>query len=291
MTIHYTLPTFSDFLSSCSTRESTISFLIEKGIISAERTCICDHQIRPNAQRHKYRCTLRRCNKEVSVYVNSFFAGAKIPCNKVLEIAYFWLSKASATQIATYTGISGKTVQAYVGHLQQLTADSLEDEDFVVGGNGIVVEVDETKLGKRKYNRGHRVEGVWVFCSVERTLERKIFVKQLENRNSATLTELILRHIHPGSIIVTDCWRGYSDLTAYDLTHITVNHSIEFKNNQTGACTNAVEGNNNALKMLIPPRKRTKKVNDTLWEFIWRRKNENDLWNGFISALQMIEYT
>jgi hypothetical protein len=31
-----------------------------------------------------------------------------------------------------------------------------------IGSPGIVVEVDETKLGKRKYHRGHRVEGVWV---------------------------------------------------------------------------------------------------------------------------------
>jgi hypothetical protein len=27
---------------------------------------------------------------------------------------------------------------------------------------GIIVEVDETKLGKRKYYRGHRVVKVWV---------------------------------------------------------------------------------------------------------------------------------
>ena len=29
-----------------------------------------------------------------------------------------------------------------------------------VEGEGIVDEVDETKMGKRKYNKGHRVEGL-----------------------------------------------------------------------------------------------------------------------------------
>jgi hypothetical protein len=32
-----------------------------------------------------------------------------------------------------------------------------------------IVEVDESKFGKRKYHRGHRVEGVWVIGGVERT--------------------------------------------------------------------------------------------------------------------------
>jgi hypothetical protein len=35
----------------------------------------------------------------------------------------------------------------------------------------MIVEIDESKLGKRKYHRGHRVEVVWVLRMVERTPE------------------------------------------------------------------------------------------------------------------------
>ena len=31
--------------------------------------------------------------------------------------------------------------------------------------------MDEKKLGKRKYHRGHRVERVWVISRVEKTAE------------------------------------------------------------------------------------------------------------------------
>jgi hypothetical protein len=44
-------------------------------------------------------------------------------------------------------------------------------EDAVIGGDNIVVEIDGSKLGKRKYHRGHRVEGVWVVGGIERTHE------------------------------------------------------------------------------------------------------------------------
>jgi hypothetical protein len=38
-----------------------------------------------------------------------------------------------------------------------------------IGGNGMIVEIDESKFGKRKYNRNHRVEGVWILEMIEKT--------------------------------------------------------------------------------------------------------------------------
>ena len=39
----------------------------------------------------------------------------------------------------------------------------------VIGGQGVEVEIDESKFGKRKYNRGRVVDGHWVFGGMERT--------------------------------------------------------------------------------------------------------------------------
>jgi len=207
-----------------------------------------------------------------------------------MEFAYYWLSKATSKQIETYLGLSDKTVTAFTHYLQQLVGDSLNEVDLVIGGPGIEVEVDETKLGKVKNHRGHRVDGVWVLVGVERTTERKVFLRILENRTAETLSELIQRHVASGSIVITDCWRGYGSLESLGYHHLTVNHSQTFKDPLTGACTNTVEGTNNALKMSMQPRKRTRECEDNLWEFIWRRKNESHLWQSFLEALKEIIY-
>lgn len=82
-------------------------------------------------------------------------------------------------------------------------------ESVVIGGPGIIVEIDETKLGKRKYNRVHRVEGILVVAGVERTPERKIFLCEVENRSVMTIKEIFQTNVLPGSIIFTDFWASY----------------------------------------------------------------------------------
>lgn len=60
----------------------------------------------------------------------------------------------------------------FFSHFKHLIGATLSDEDQFIGGPGIIVEVDKTKLSRRKYHRGHRVEGAWVVVGVERTTKR-----------------------------------------------------------------------------------------------------------------------
>jgi hypothetical protein len=79
-----------------------------------------------------------------------------------------------------------------------------------IGGPDIIVEVDESKFGSRKYNKGHAIEGVWVVGGVARTPGRELFLEIVEERSTRTLTRILKKHIVPGSIIHTDCWKGYN---------------------------------------------------------------------------------
>jgi len=174
---------------------------------------------------------------------------------------------------------------------RKLIGASLDDDDMVIGGPGVVVEVDEAKFGKRKYHRGHRVDGVWVLGGVERTPDRKMFAVAVPDRSAETLHDIIRQYVRPGSIINTDLWRGYNGLGMQGYQHHTVNHSTNFRDPATGACTNTIEGTWAGIKVGIPARNRTEdNMQDQLLEFLWRRKNANNLWGGFINALRDIYY-
>lgn len=55
---------------------------------------------------------------------------------------------------------------------------------------GVTVEIDESKFGKRKYHRGHAVEGQWVFGGVERD-SGWLFLVPVEKRDKDTLLKII----------------------------------------------------------------------------------------------------
>ncbi len=89
-----------------------------------------------------------------------------------MHLAYLWLCRASSSCAIAYHGHSSHTVSSDYSYFRQLAADSLDEHELEIGGPGIIVELDESKFGKRKYHRGHRVEGVWILGGVERTEKR-----------------------------------------------------------------------------------------------------------------------
>lgn len=187
-----------------------------------------------------------------------------------------------------YTGFSSHTICNYFSIFRVLVADSLEFSDLKIGGEGVIVELDESKFGKRKFHRGHYVEGTWIFIfgGVERTEERRVFLVPVPDRRADTLISIISERVLPGSIIFTDMWRAYNCIEErLQMLHYTVNHSVEFVDSSTGVHTNTIEGRE------IPIRNRTKEtIDEHLLEYAWRRKFSNDLWDGFIKALREIEF-
>ena len=72
------------------------------------------------------------------------------------------------------------------------------EESCKLGGPGKTVQIDESKIGKRKYHRRHHVEGQWVFGGIEEG-SRKCFIVPVETRSEAELLPVIKRWIEPGS--------------------------------------------------------------------------------------------
>lgn len=287
------IPSENELHPIFSSEGDCIQFLSEQRVFYEQMRCDCGREMQIKLDRHCFRCPAKGCQKEKSHRVHTFFFGSKLECRAIMRLGYLWLAKTPISTACTLTGHSDKTVGIFYRHYRQLVASTLAEERALVGGPGVVVEIDETKMGKRKFHRGHHVEGVWILGGVERTTERQVFLRVVDNRNAETLTNVIKDCVHPDSIIITDLWKAYSSLgSKLGFAHLTVNHSVTFKDPETGAHTNSIEGTWNGLKMFIGARNRVKNgMDEFLFEFIWRRKNTGYLWDDFIGAMRDIHYT
>jgi len=80
------------------------------------------------------------------------------------------------------------------------------NNNIILGGPNKIVEIDESKFGRRKYHRGHRVEGQWIFGGVERETGN-VFLIPVEKRDKETLLQAIKDWILPGTTIISNCWK------------------------------------------------------------------------------------
>jgi transposase-like protein len=120
----------------------------------------------------------------------------------------------------------------------------------MIGGEGIEVEIDESKFSKRKYHTGRSLREGWVFGGIERGTKR-MFFRFVEDRTEATLTEIIEKYIVPGSTIHCDMFKSYSNLEARGYTVLRVNHSENFVDPDTGAHTQNIESAWGRLKRFL----------------------------------------
>ncbi|KAG0439922.1 hypothetical protein DMUE_2115 [Dictyocoela muelleri] len=155
------------------------------------------------------------------------------------------------------------------------------------GGECIKLEVDESKFGMRKYERGHVVDGFGILGAVERTdSSKKIFLKKCSQLNSETLISFLRQNVHHDSIIFSDGGRGYSNLDLHFSSHFRVNHSEEFVNQLNGVHINTIEGCGSGIKKVISFRNRSEKfVSLYLLRFMLNRNKKERAFDILIKLI------
>ena len=181
-----------------------------------------------------------------------------------------------------------ETVCDYFNYCREIcyniVADNTEDS---IGGEGKIVEIDESKFGKTKNGVGRQIQGQWVFGGICRE-DRKIFLETVATRDSDTLIPIIKSRIRPGSTIISDCWSSYTCLQREEIfKHLTVNHSYNFVDPESGAHTQNIENLWWQIKRSLPSTHCSK---SDFWkhlaEYMWRTMIHPDA-DKFMSFLQM----
>ena len=200
--------------------------------------------------------------------------------------------------------LSSETISDWFSYLREvsLTAlDTLYMSTGKIGGFGHIVELDESKFGKRKYNRGKRVEGSWLLGMIDIGTKDhpapegnfRLEICPDNKRDAETLLPLIQKHVAPGTTIYSDCWKAYYTLEELNYEHFTVNHSQNFKDPITGVHTNHIESNWRPLKRQLQGSNKNN-LADHLCEFLWRReikKKKGDLFATLIDDISKMDWT
>ena len=275
-------------------QDEALNYLIENNYVNKFDKCKkCEHDTILNLKKKLYVCKYYKCRRALSPLKGTIFNKLRLPLNIQLHILYLFLGKAPSSFISSSLQIDKNTVSRY----NKLFRKYIKDKQRMnprnkIGGRNEIIEIDETKIAKRKYNKGHKVEGAWVIGGIQRSRlknkvkneNKKIFLEPIEERNIENINEIINKYIKKGTTIYTDCWKGYNDLNKIGYKHKTVNHKKHFKDPITGIHTNTIEGTWNGLKQSIIPRDRNKKdIVLYLREYQWRKKNrEYNIWKNFL---------
>ena len=137
------------------------------------------------------------------------------------------------------------------------------DSPLLLGGQGVVVQIDESLFRHKpkvniegseqlltfcdifsQHHRGRPPRSEqWVFGMVDTSTTPALGIMEMVPcRDAATLLPIIQQHVRPGTIIWSDEWAAYRRVQQLPAVtqHATVNHSIEFVNPVTGVHTQHV---------------------------------------------------
>ena len=88
---------------------------------------------------------------KLSIRHQSWLVDTKVPVKIVCELMYLWSQGFSIDEIIYELKLSKKTCIEWTVFFLTMMVEHSEP----ISGNGIEVETDESKFGKRKYYRGH----------------------------------------------------------------------------------------------------------------------------------------
>ncbi|KCZ80132.1 hypothetical protein H312_02464 [Anncaliia algerae PRA339] len=94
------------------------------------------------------------------IFQENYILSKKIRIKEFLHLSYLWLAKVSHTAIKTLKGHTSKTITRILKIVMEILPNNMQETKVKIGGSGILVQLDESKFGKRKYSRGHHIEAV-----------------------------------------------------------------------------------------------------------------------------------
>jgi hypothetical protein len=171
-------------------------------------------------------------------------------------------------------GCSQRTAIEWFSVFRDICVKFCETDGNVIGGPGLIVEIDESLVARRKYNVGRIVPQRFVWAAYCPSQGLAV-CRPISSHRRDELEPLVLRHVRQGSVVTADGLASYNNLASfYQLRR--VNHSVNYVDPMTGATTNHAEAFWSRLKAHLRSVRGSQgdKVYEHVCEVVYRQNNQ-----------------
>lgn len=289
-----------EMYAAMGTKLQLLQWLAQHRVIRNSMECNVCHENMNLIARHDsqdaYSWHCRNCRTRSSVKSNSFLSNCHLSTEQVVMFIFYWCHNLQLKHIMQFEGICNWDVAVNYANFLRLECRRWFDRQVIElggfddDGESIVVEMDESFFFRRKYHRGRFRPGTWVVGIIERNSNR-CWLQEVNNRNAATLEDIIIHHILPGSTIITDAWRGYFNVGNINngvyRHHVVVHEHAFVDPNDNSIHTQTIEG------MWAHAKKKLRYQHGTsrglfpsyLMEFAWRYAHKQHVFGDFMGLL------
>lgn len=241
-----------------------------------------------------FKCINKQCTQfktTRSIRSESIFYNSNLSFKKLLEILVRFSKEERISSLRKDITISKPSIINFYRKLRNCCERYFERNPVRLGGPGVVVQIDESLFcHKPKYHRGRASQfQTWVFGLVDTSFRpAKGYMVVVENRSAATLLPIIGSICLPGTIIHSDEWPAYVNISRnLGFEHGTVNHSLEFVNRTSSVHTQNIESYWAKQKQRGKEMKGIRRdlLNSYLFEYMWRDNVTGDYFEKVIDLV------
>jgi transposase-like protein len=173
----------------------------------------------------------KACRKRTSVTAGTIFDKTRFPLTMWFHVMWHVVSqKNGVSALGLKRALGFGSYQTAWAWLHKLRRAMVRPGRDMIGGPGVVVEVDETFIGgvKSAAVKGRSPFGKAIVVIAVEAHERgagRVRLARIPDTKAETLLDFIFANVKPGSVISTDAYHAYGEIRHYGYLHRVTNLS------------------------------------------------------------------